>query len=52
MKAEDFRKFSPEFGDDISDIVNPENSVERKLSAGSTSKKEVLAQIEAIRKRL
>jgi argininosuccinate lyase len=50
MKAEDFRKFSPEFGDDIAEIVNPEKSVERKLSAGGTSKKEVLAQIEAINK--
>jgi len=50
MKAEDFRKFSPEFDNDIADIVNPETSVERKLSAGGTSKKEILAQIEAINK--
>ncbi len=52
MKAADFRRFSPEFGDDIADIVNPETSVERKVSAGSTAKKEVLAQIEAIRKKI
>ncbi len=52
MKAADFRKFAPEFGDDISDIINPETSVERKVSAGSTAKKEVLAQIEAIRKKI
>jgi argininosuccinate lyase len=50
MKAKDFKNFSNDFGDDIADIVNPENSVERKLSAGSTSKKEVLAQIDAIKK--
>lgn len=49
LKAADFRKFAPEFGDDIADIVNPETSVERKVSAGGTAKKEVLAQIEAIR---
>jgi argininosuccinate lyase len=52
MKAEDFRKFSPDFDSDIADIVNPEKSVERKLSSGGTSKKEVLAQIEAIKKRI
>ena len=52
MKSEDFRKFSSDFGDDIADVVNPETSVERKLSSGGTSKKEVLAQIEAIKKRL
>ncbi len=50
MSAADFRKFSPEFGDDIADTVNPETSVERKISAGSTAKKEVVAQIETIRK--
>ncbi len=50
MKAADFRKFAPEFGDDIADIINPETSVERKVSAGSTAKKEVTAQIDAIRK--
>jgi len=52
MGAADFRKFAPEFGDDIADIVNPETSVERKVSAGSTAKKEVLAQIESIRKKI
>ncbi len=52
MKAADFRKFSPEFGDDVADIINPETSVERKISAGSTAKKEVVAQIEAIRKKI
>lgn len=52
MKAADFREFSPEFGDDIAGIINPETSVERKVSAGSTARKEVLAQIEAIRKKI
>jgi argininosuccinate lyase len=50
LKARDFKKFSDIFEDDIIDIVNPEKSVERKLSAGSTSKKEVLAQIKALKK--
>jgi argininosuccinate lyase len=52
LKAEDFRKLSPEFGDDIVEIVNPVRSVEGKLSAGSTAEKEVLAQIETLKKLL
>ncbi|OHD66242.1 MAG: argininosuccinate lyase [Spirochaetes bacterium RBG_13_51_14] len=50
LKASDFKKFSPEFEDDIIDIVKPEGSVELKLSSGGTSRKEVLAQIEALKK--
>jgi argininosuccinate lyase len=50
LKARDFKKFSDIFEDDIVDIVNPGKSVERKLSPGSTSKKEVQAQIKALKK--
>ncbi len=52
LKAEDFKKLAPEFDDDIVGIVDPVNSVEGKLSAGSTAKKEVVAQIEALKKLL
>jgi argininosuccinate lyase len=52
LKAGDFKKLAPEFDDDIVEIVNPARSVEGKLSAGSTAQKEVLAQIEALKKRL
>jgi argininosuccinate lyase len=52
LKAADLRNFSAEFDYDIADILNPESSVERKVSAGSTSGKEVLAQIELIRRKL
>ncbi len=44
------RGFSGTFDDDIREILNPETSPERKLSRGSTSKKEVLAQIAALKK--
>ncbi len=50
LKTSDFREFSDVFEDDIVSTVNPERSVERKLSAGSTSKKEVRAQIKALKK--
>jgi argininosuccinate lyase len=49
LKAEDFRQFSPLFKDDIVDVVDPARSPERKLSAGSTSKKEISVQIRALR---
>lgn len=52
LKAADFKKLAPEFDDDIVGVVGPARSVEGKLSAGSTAKKEVLAQIEALKKLL
>lgn len=52
LTAAQLREFSPDFGDDIVEIMNPESSVERKASAGSTSRKEVLAQLESIRRLL
>ena len=49
LSASDLRKFSDLFGDDAAGIIDPANSTERKLSAGSTSKTEVLKQIEKIK---
>lgn len=46
------KEFSPEFGDDIGDILSPEGSTDRKESAGGTAKKEVIRQIAMIRKKL
>ena len=46
------REFSPEFGEDIGDLLSPEGSTERKESAGGTAKKEVSRQIAMIRKKL
>lgn len=50
LPIETLRGFSGTFDDDIREILNPETSPERKLSRGSTSKKEVLAQIAALKK--
>ncbi|MBN1497792.1 MAG: argininosuccinate lyase [Spirochaetes bacterium] len=50
LTAEDLREFSPDFGDDIAEMLDPERSVDRKASVGSTSRKEVLGQIERIRR--
>ncbi len=44
------KTFSDVFEDDISEIINPEKSTERKLSPGSTSKKEILKQISELKK--
>lgn len=42
-------QFSSAFGDDIVEILDPALSTERKLSAGSTARKEILKQIEVLR---
>jgi argininosuccinate lyase len=42
LSLEKLKKFSDIFDDDISDILNPELSTERKLSAGSTARDEIL----------
>ena len=39
------KTFSDVFEDDISEIINPEKSTERKLYPGSSSKTEILKQI-------
>ncbi len=52
LTGKDLARFSDLFGEDASGIVQPESSTERKLSPGSTARKEVLAQIGLIRKDL
>ena len=44
------KTFCDVFEDDISEIINPEKSTERKLSPGSTSKTEILKQISELKK--
>ncbi|MDI9425677.1 MAG: argininosuccinate lyase [Spirochaetota bacterium] len=44
--------FSEHFGEDIVEILNPESSPERKLSAGSTARGEIERQIAALREAL
>ncbi len=46
------KTFSDVFANDIFEIINPEKSTERKLSPGSTSKKEILKQISELKKLL
>ena len=45
LTLEEIKKFSDCFESDIVEILNPENSTERKLSLGSTSLSEVRKQI-------
>ncbi|HQQ22667.1 MAG TPA: argininosuccinate lyase, partial [Spirochaetota bacterium] len=45
LTLEEIKKFSDYFESDIVEILNPENSTERKLSLGSTSLSEVRKQI-------
>lgn len=49
LRAADIGHFSDAIGDDITDILNPELSTERKRSIGSTARKECLAQIRELR---
>jgi len=48
LGLEELAKFSPVFSQDAVALLSPQGSTERKLSAGSTSRKEVLRQIEAL----
>jgi argininosuccinate lyase len=43
------KMFSDKFSDDVAEVLNPESSPERKESLGSTSKKEILKQIDLIK---
>lgn len=45
LEIDDLKQFSDVFDEDILDIINPDNSTERKLSEGSTSIVEVEKQI-------
>ena len=52
LTVEELRGFSALFDDDITEILDPVYSTERKLSAGSTSKSEVINQLKIIKSRL
>lgn len=45
LTMKELHQFSKEFSDDIYDVLDPQKSVERKKSAGSTSPQEVKKQI-------
>jgi len=49
LTLEDLKKFSPVFDEEIIGILDPADAAERKLSAGSTSKTEILKQIEVLK---
>ena len=52
LTVKELREFSPLFDDDITEILDPAYSTERKLSAGSTSKSEIINQLKIIKNRL
>ena len=52
LPLQTLRGFSGHFGEDIVEILNPESSPERKLSAGSTARGEIERQIAALREAL
>ncbi len=52
LPVDTLKKFSNKFSDDITEILDPASSPERKESSGSTSKAEILKQIESIKKLL
>ena len=48
ITLDQLRGFSETFEEDAIEAINPASSTDRKVSAGSTSKKEVLGQIKAL----
>ncbi len=48
LSLEELRRFSSVFEDDIDSVLDPLSSTERKLSMGSTSRNEVLRQIQEL----
>ena len=49
ISVETLKGFEPLISDDVRDVLDPASSTERKLSKGSTAKKEILAQITSLR---
>ncbi len=49
MTAEEYRKFSPLFGDDVADAVTPEKAVARRCVKGGCAPEEVARQIAHVR---
>jgi argininosuccinate lyase len=52
LTVKELKQFSSLFDDDITEILDPVKSTERKLSGGSTSKSEIINQIEIIKVRI
>lgn len=52
LSLDDFRSVSSDFGDDVMNVWNYENSVEQYTSTGGTAKAAVLQQISSINKHL
>ncbi len=52
LTAEKIREFAPLAEDDVVDVITPAGSTERKLSRGSTARREIERQIELLRKEL
>ena len=52
LDVDELKKFSPVFDGEITAILDPSDSTERKLSAGSTAKREIDKQIEILKKKI
>ncbi|MCP4133098.1 MAG: argininosuccinate lyase, partial [bacterium] len=52
LSLETLQGFSTVFEPDITEVLNPESSTERKKSKGSTAKAEILEQIKVLKKEL
>ncbi len=48
----EFKKISPRFKEDVMDHISIESSMDRKISHGGTARKNVVAQIERLKKEL
>jgi argininosuccinate lyase len=49
LSIEEFKKFSDFFSNDIYNYLSPENSINNKISEGSTSEKEILKNIKRLK---
>jgi len=49
LSLDELKKFSPVFDEEIIKILDPADAAERKLSSGSTSRTEIMKQIEIIK---
>ncbi len=49
LSLDELKKFSPVFDEEIISILDPADAAERKLSAGSTSRTEIMKQIEVLK---
>ena len=51
LSLDELKKFSPVFDEEIIQILDPAGAAERKLSGGSTSKTEIMKQIQTLKLR-